>query len=212
MGSIKSKKGFTLVELLVAMAVTGIVMVGVYSAYYTQQKSYVTQEQVAGMQQNIRAAMSSMERDIRLAGYDPTGSSGVSISGASSSSFQFTYDYDGDGLIGSGESINYQLYTTGEGIQALRRTPGGSALAEHIDALDFVYLDKDGNPTTTTSDIRAVQVTLVARTARVSDGYTDTTVYRNQQNTPIYTPSGANVEYRRRMLQTEIRCRNLGLE
>ena len=58
-----TKHGFTLVELLVAIAVAGIVMAGIYSSYYSQQKSYVAQKQVAAMQQNLRVGMYYMERD-----------------------------------------------------------------------------------------------------------------------------------------------------
>ncbi|MBN1907686.1 MAG: prepilin-type N-terminal cleavage/methylation domain-containing protein, partial [Deltaproteobacteria bacterium] len=62
--------GFTLVELLIAMAIAGVVMAGVYSAYSSQQRSYLAQEQVAAVQQNLRVAMYFMEREIRMAGCD----------------------------------------------------------------------------------------------------------------------------------------------
>ena len=61
------EKGFTLVELLVAVFVAGIVMTAVYSAYSSQQKSYTVQEQMAEMQQNLRSAMFMMTREIRMA-------------------------------------------------------------------------------------------------------------------------------------------------
>jgi type IV pilus assembly protein PilW len=54
---VRNQKGFTLIEFLVAMAVAGIVMAGIYSAYYSQQKSFVVQDEMAEMQQNLRAAM-----------------------------------------------------------------------------------------------------------------------------------------------------------
>ncbi|UCF72314.1 MAG: prepilin-type N-terminal cleavage/methylation domain-containing protein, partial [Deltaproteobacteria bacterium] len=63
-----NRKAFTLAELLVAMVVVGVVMAAIVSTYYSQQKSYVAQEQVAAMQQNLRAAMFYMEREIRMAG------------------------------------------------------------------------------------------------------------------------------------------------
>jgi type IV pilus assembly protein PilW len=46
-----SRSGFSLVELLVAMAITAVVMAAVFKIYTTQQDSYVLQEQVAEMQQ-----------------------------------------------------------------------------------------------------------------------------------------------------------------
>src|SRR3989339_279506 len=99
MSSIREREmGFTLVELLVSMAIAGIVMASIYSSYYSQQKAYVIQEQVAGMQQNLRAAMYHLERDIRMAGYDPTGKAGSGIITATSPAipnppvFQFTKD------------------------------------------------------------------------------------------------------------------------
>ncbi|MCD6266685.1 MAG: prepilin-type N-terminal cleavage/methylation domain-containing protein, partial [Deltaproteobacteria bacterium] len=68
----QNENGFTLVELLVAMAISVIVMASIGYVYYTQQKSYVAQEQISAMQQNLRAAMYYMEREIRMAGFDPT--------------------------------------------------------------------------------------------------------------------------------------------
>jgi type IV pilus assembly protein PilW len=205
-----SERGFTMTELLVAMVISVIVMAGVYSSYYAQQRSFTTQQQVAAMQQNIRAALYYMERDMRMAGYDPTGSAGAAISTATATVFQFTYDFDGNGTIGSGENIRYETYSSG-GITSLRRTPGGSAVAENVDALNFVYLDKDGNTTMTAKEIRSVQITLLVRTARVDQGYSDPNTYTNQQGTTIYTPTGDALKYRRRLLTAEVKCRNLGL-
>ena len=49
-------QGFTLMEMLVAMAMSGLVMASIYMTYYSQQRSYILQEQVAAMQQNHRCA------------------------------------------------------------------------------------------------------------------------------------------------------------
>ncbi len=54
---VMSNQGFTLLELVVAMALVGIIMAGVYATYFSQQKSYLVQDQVAAMQQNLRAGM-----------------------------------------------------------------------------------------------------------------------------------------------------------
>ena len=213
------ERGFTLTELLVAVALVGIVMAGIYSTYASQQKSYITQDQVAAMQQNLRAAMYYMGREIRMAGCDPTGDANARILNAGPATFSFTLDItdtagtgepDGD-TSDANENITYLLYDPdGDGITDLGRDTGGGnqLVAENIDALDFVYLDANGTITATLSDIRSVQVTLVARTGRGDPGYTNTTVYQNQQGTTIYTALGDN--NRRRLLTTLIRCRNLG--
>ena len=49
-------KGFTLIEILVSLAILGIVLAGIYSVYNMQHKSYIVQEQVTEMQQSERIA------------------------------------------------------------------------------------------------------------------------------------------------------------
>jgi type IV pilus assembly protein PilW len=220
-----NKRGVTLLELLVAMAIIGVVMASIYSVYNTHQKSYAVQEQIVTMQQNLRAAIFIMERDIRMAGYDPYGNSGAGITATVENSFSFTivadddsYDNDGDGPVdeaGELKTITYSLYDSGgDGDNDLGRKVGAGnnqPVAENIDALNFVYLKEDGGPTTNLSEIRSIQITIVARTGREDPGYTDTKAYYNQQDqdNPILPAQNDNV--RRKRLTTEVKCRNLGL-
>jgi len=219
-----NEQGFTLMELLVVTVVSGVVMAAIYTTYYSQQKSYVAQEQVAGMQQNLRAAMLFMEREIRMAGCDPTGNADAEIITADSNSIHFTLDISGDSegsdpdghTDDTNEDITYTLYDyNGDTVNDLGRNTGAGnrLIAENIDALDFVYLDEDGIPIATPvanlSTIRSVQITIVARTGRGDPGYGNNTTYRNQQDTVILAAQNDNV--RRRRLTTNIRCRNLGL-
>ncbi len=60
--------GFTLVELLVAVAVLGIVMVLVTQTFTTQQRTYVVVDQLSEVRQNSRAIADLLERDLRHAG------------------------------------------------------------------------------------------------------------------------------------------------
>jgi prepilin-type N-terminal cleavage/methylation domain-containing protein len=211
--------GFTLVELLVALAIAGIVMAGIYSAYYSQQKSHLAQEQVAAMQQNLRAAMYFMEREIRMAGCDPTAGANAGIVTANANALSFTADLRGDAT-GSGadgdtadpnENITYSL----PGTELLRN---GNPIAENIDAVNFVYLDKDrnaldddgmGTVVASIPEIRAIQITLVAKTDRRDPGYTNSAAYQNQQGANFYTAPGD--DFRRMVLTMHIKCRNLGI-
>lgn len=230
----RNEKGFTLVELLVAMAVGSIVLAGIAMAYRGQQRSALVQDQVSAMQQNLRASMQLMEREIRMAGYDPAGSAGSGIQTANATSIRLTLDIhdgadnDSDGIVdefdeeGNGdgdtndinEDITYlRLDPDGDGVFDLFRrdaaVAGDQPIAENIDALDFVYLDEDGNVTATLTEMRSVQITVVARTDRRDRGYTDTAIYTNQQGTTVFGPGGDN--FRRKRLTAEVNCRNLGL-
>jgi len=61
-----TNKGFTLLELLMVMIVSSIILSGVISTYMVQQKAYLTQEELTAVQQNLRAGIYMLERDIRM--------------------------------------------------------------------------------------------------------------------------------------------------
>lgn len=219
-----SSEGFTLTELLVAMIVASVVGAGIYSTFYSQHKSYVVQDQIAAMQQNLRGAMHMLGRDVRMAGYDPTGWTDAKIETAQANTIRITMDLTDDAGTGGpdgdagdpNEDVTYSLLDVdGDGDTDLARTDtngvGVQQIAENVDALDFVYLDKDGNTTATLTEIRSVQVSLVARTERRDPGYNNTNVYQNQQGTVLFTPPAGD-GYRRRVLSEEFKCRNLGLD
>lgn len=61
--------GFTLVEILVTVPLALLVMAGIYRTFKVQQDSYLIQDQVTGMQQNLRGALHLITRDLLMAGY-----------------------------------------------------------------------------------------------------------------------------------------------
>lgn len=65
--------GFTLVEILIALLLGGAVMAAIMSSFHVQHRTYLAQDEVVIMQQNARLAMDMLARDIRMAGYSPTG-------------------------------------------------------------------------------------------------------------------------------------------
>ena len=65
----RSMAGFTLIELLVAIALGMVILAGLFRTFKVQHDSYVIQDQVSAMQQNLRAAMYMITRDLQMAGY-----------------------------------------------------------------------------------------------------------------------------------------------
>jgi type IV pilus assembly protein PilW len=197
----KNNKAFTLVELLISMAIFGIIVGLVVNQYISQQDSQLTQNQVVQMQQNIRNALILMTRDIQMAGFDPEISKTLGIvnagDGSNGNPLTFTYsvaddgvDNDGDGTIdesGEFQTIQYSLFDSlADGDMDIGRTVGAGAnqaIAENIQTLLFTYLDGNGNPTVTLADIRAVRVTITATTdigerRRAADNRTVTAVIK----------------------------------
>ncbi|MBW2406625.1 MAG: prepilin-type N-terminal cleavage/methylation domain-containing protein [Deltaproteobacteria bacterium] len=216
--------GFTIVELLVAMVITLFALGAIYSTFLNQHKSYVVQEETATMNQNLRIAMFYMEREIRMAGCDPTGNANARVLKASATSINFTEDVKGD-LEGSdsdgdtddaNENITYCLKAN----NLVKNTGGGNQMVvQNIDALDFVYLDGSSPPNVlnpggsnvpekSLDQIRSVEVTMVARTDRITLASKNNNAYFNQRGWQILEPQNDN--FSRRRLTVWIRCRNLG--
>ncbi len=65
------QRGFTLAELLVAIAILGLIMLGVMTLLMRGNESYLTGSNQAEAQASARAAIERMTLDIREAGYGP---------------------------------------------------------------------------------------------------------------------------------------------
>lgn len=72
-----NNRGVTLVELIVAMAVAGVVIAAAYMILTSGIRTYNASLKSAAGQQNLRAAMMKISRDVRNAKSMPTVSGGV---------------------------------------------------------------------------------------------------------------------------------------
>ena len=227
--------GFTLIEILIALLISTIVMIGLYQAFNSQQKSYVIQENVSEMQQNIRGAVLMMTREIREAGCDPAQTANADILVATAGQLRFTRDIAGNAVTeahdgdtdDSNEDINFGFSSSNDsnanGIadgggadwsspQDLGRNTGGGfqPIAQNIEAIEFSYILADGTITTTPvllSEIRAVQISLLARASTLNQNFLNSTTYTTASGTS-WGPF--NDSFRRRFSTTTIQCRNLG--
>lgn len=148
-------RGFTLVEMVLALAISTIVLAAIYSVFIIANKNFTTQNAAANVQQNLRSAIGLMARDIRLAGLDPSGSDNFGIAYASQSKIRFTMDSidsgsgDFNGIVDEAnfEEVTYD-FQSNQVMQTLYETvtippaiPDAAALISNITDLNFDYFD-----------------------------------------------------------------------
>jgi prepilin-type N-terminal cleavage/methylation domain-containing protein len=177
-------KGFSLVELLVSMMIGLLILFSVYQAFTIQSKNFKTQEINAEMLQNARVGIDFIDRELRMAGYNPTRTLNyctgtntatitpcVGITSAAGNSISFTADLNGNGNLtpdntNPNENITYTVYTSG-GVMYLGRTVNGTQqpVVMNISSLTFNYYDGSNQTTTNLALIRKIRVSVAARAA-----------------------------------------------
>ena len=187
-GSLNTERGFSLIELMAAIAISGIVLGAITATFISQSRSYDTQEQINGMQQAARAAMDMITREVRMAGYNTN--STLTFDGITYATTQIRVqaNLNGDGDTGdTNEDIIYAYDAVNDVIE---RTTGVTTetLVENIDAFTFQYLDEFGTATTTSAGIRQIQITITARTAKIDPNYPTNGGYRTYTLTSLITP------------------------
>jgi type IV pilus assembly protein PilW len=211
----KHQAGFTLTEVMISLALAGIVMGAVYSAFQSQQSTYKTQDQVAEMQQNVRAGLHLMVQEIMEAGYDPNGGTNAGITAASSTGITFTMYDDATNAL---KTIQYDVYDAyADGDNDIGRQVDGvkRAVLENLEAIEYFYTLENGNTTLapTASDlsldqIRTIQLSLLVRSSYPAKTSPYTGTYQSASGA-VWGPFGDN--FRRLLLRTTIQCRNIGL-
>lgn len=164
----KKEQGVTLVELMVVLAVFGVIMTAMYNMFSIQQKSYSVQDNVVVMQQNVRVGLDYMVKESRMTGYIPDGippnksapsndglpsspftTNGVSesVEEATASAITFQADIDGDNIT---EAVRYTLdagnntltrevWQWNAGATSWDASTGPEIVAEDIENIVFTY-------------------------------------------------------------------------
>jgi type II secretory pathway component PulJ len=87
-----ASRGFTVVELLVALGLAAVVFGLIVSFFANMSRSTTTQNAAAAAQQTARAGVDFMAQELRLAGLDPLNSAGAGIEQISAAGIRFTSD------------------------------------------------------------------------------------------------------------------------
>lgn len=137
---LRAQSGFSLVEILIATLMLGIVSTAAFSFYQNQHEQYIRQTDVADIQQSVRVAMQELTNQVRRAGYRVFGQPAVEISpkgdtllvrysngGAVHTQLFYVASFDRD----KDNHLEYELMTQIDG--GLPQT-----FAENIDRIRFV--------------------------------------------------------------------------
>lgn len=62
-------KGFSLIELLIAALITGIIAASAFHFYVQMNQQVITQQEISDMQQSSRASLQDIATTLRMAGY-----------------------------------------------------------------------------------------------------------------------------------------------
>ncbi len=91
-----SIKGVSLIEALIALLMTGFITAAIFKVYINQHKNWTIQGDVTDMQQNARAAIDELTRQIRMAGYElPIGLPSIEASNTNPDTIVINYSNGG---------------------------------------------------------------------------------------------------------------------
>ncbi len=164
----RNERGFTLVELLVAVAVLAIVLTAVLSLQDSAQYSYLFMAGRVDAQQNARIAIDRLTRELRTGGRLPgaVGPAFVAAAGCDVGTPDITVIYINDQTPAQEVTVRYWL--NGASLQRNQTTPipavaQPEVLIGGVQGLTFTCFDQFGAPTAVLAQIRTVNIVLTTR-------------------------------------------------
>ncbi|HXL53437.1 MAG TPA: prepilin-type N-terminal cleavage/methylation domain-containing protein [Gemmatimonadales bacterium] len=155
-GVMRDERGFTLAELLTAMAVLGLLLAGLFLTLQQGQSAYLYGAGRAEVQQNARVALERMLRELR---------DGSSVATAGANDVKFTFLDDTSTLVTveyslSGASAPYLLQRN-QTVPALAGQP--DTLVGGVSNFTVTYYDFNNVATTTAANAYAVNISITTQ-------------------------------------------------
>jgi prepilin-type N-terminal cleavage/methylation domain-containing protein len=122
------QRGFSLVELLVALVIFLMIVLAVYGASEQMQGFYTRSERRSSIQDNARLVLENMERDLRLAGYGVPAGRDLSPSGAVAGASPWLPAI----FYADGTALRYRAESDNANTQLTQNTPEATASRIHV--------------------------------------------------------------------------------
>lgn len=141
----RATSGMTLVELMIVMAILGLVLMTLMGIMLTTTKLHGKTYRLAGIQMTARQGLSLMETELRQAGADP-GEPQIGLVGivaGQANSIRIRADLNGDGAIQTTEPSEDVTYSYNSVSRAILRNPGSGAqvVVPNVSAMTLTYYD-----------------------------------------------------------------------
>jgi type IV pilus assembly protein PilW len=154
-------RGFSLVELMVALVVASVVGLAMVKLFIDQHQTYIRQNEGVRATQNARAGVDLMTRELRNAAYDPRGLAGAGVAQWSADTFAWTADLNEDGDVNDDSEQVAYLYDADADILVRRELGTDVTVADGISELTFSYFsDGNGTVAATASEIEQVGIAM----------------------------------------------------
>lgn len=160
---LKSKTGYSLIELLIGMVVLGIVLTAVYSLFISAGRVHRAQDMEVEMQQNARAAADFIVRELRNKNALSCLENTTTPCATTGDKISFSSMTDSDTRIFSWSSSDQVLRFS----KASSGAPDRQPLADNITGLTLSPLDQNNNSTTNLAGVYRIDITINVRSATV---------------------------------------------
>lgn len=192
-------KGFTLIELMVTLAIVSIIMATLGTLFANTSRVFTQQMATGDLQQEIRSTLDVISQYVRLAGYSAYGNSTTfKIETAGPTELKFSADLDNNDTKSTTTNFNNCeiftfIFTAGTSSVQMRCSNntetliGGAGVPTQVTNFSFDYRNANDAPTTTISEMQSVIITLRAQTpagraGMVQRSYSTKVAFRNKGN------------------------------
>ena len=170
----RAQNGVSLPELLISLALLGLVLACVFGALHGALAAYGWGADRVEAQQSARVALERMAAELREAGYDPKGVGIQPLAVAAPSLVTFQRDLNGNGVVDpTRERVTFVLRS---GEATLRRDAGGGAqpIIDGVRRFTLRYFDRAGVDVADPARVALVRIHLeVGRSGPVATMETD---------------------------------------